>query len=64
MSSNIVPLESNRPESVIYHNRSIHSKKPLIVYDIIESMYPNANYLELFARNKRKNWDSYGLELS
>ncbi|GIU71963.1 MAG: hypothetical protein KatS3mg003_1442 [Candidatus Nitrosocaldaceae archaeon] len=64
VKGNIVPLESNRPESVIYHNRSIHSKKPLIVYDIIESMYPNANYLELFARNKRENWDSYGLELS
>ncbi|GIU70911.1 MAG: hypothetical protein KatS3mg003_0390 [Candidatus Nitrosocaldaceae archaeon] len=42
VKGNIVPLESNRPESVIYHNRSIHSKKPLIVYDIIEHMYPNA----------------------
>jgi N6-adenosine-specific RNA methylase IME4 len=58
-----IPLEANRPESVIYHNRSIHSKKPEIVYDIIESMYPNANYLELFARNTRENWDSYGLEI-
>ncbi len=61
---NIVPLESNRPESVIIADREEHSKKPLIVYDIIESMYPNANYLELFARNKRDNWDGYGLELS
>ncbi len=60
---NIVPLEANRPESVIYHEREEHSKKPDIVYDIIEHMYPNANYLELFARNKRSNWDSYGLEL-
>jgi len=41
-----------------------HSKKPKIVYEIIEKMYPNQKYLELFARNKEKrnNWTYWGKE--
>jgi len=40
-----------------------HSKKPEVMYEIIEKMYPNGKYLELFARNKRKGWESWGNEL-
>ncbi|MFP4642469.1 MAG: MT-A70 family methyltransferase [Chloroflexota bacterium] len=39
-----------------------HSTKPERVYEIIEYLYPNANYLELFARNTRPNWTAWGLE--
>lgn len=39
-----------------------HSQKPDIVYEIIEKMYPGP-YMELFARQKRKGWDSWGNEV-
>ncbi len=56
------PKPENRFSSVIKERRSKHSKKPKKVYDMIESMFPNQKYLELFARNKRKNWVSWGNE--
>ncbi|MEM4443566.1 MAG: MT-A70 family methyltransferase [Candidatus Nitrosocaldus sp.] len=61
-----IPLEDSRPESVIVAERKgEHSRKPDIVYDIIERMYPNCSYLELFAREKRREgWEAYGLDLS
>jgi N6-adenosine-specific RNA methylase IME4 len=40
-----------------------HSQKPVVVYDIIEKMYPQGQYLELFARNRRKGWKSWGNEI-
>ena len=52
----------DKPKSIIQGDNSIHSKKPEIVYSIIESMFPNMKYVELFARNKRKNWESWGNE--
>ncbi|MEM2857302.1 MAG: MT-A70 family methyltransferase, partial [Candidatus Nitrosocaldaceae archaeon] len=61
-----IPLEDRRPESVIVAERKgEHSRKPDIIYDIIERMYPNCSYLELFAREKRReNWGAYGLDLT
>lgn len=44
-------------------NVSKHSKKPELVYDMIETMYKGP-YIELFARNKRKGWKSFGNEVS
>ena len=40
-----------------------HSQKPVIAYEIIESLYPNATRLEMFARSKRKGWDVWGNEV-
>lgn len=40
-----------------------HSKKPDIVYEMIETMYAGP-YIELFARNTRQGWDSWGNEIS
>ena len=40
-----------------------HSTKPQIAYDIIEKLYPTAEKVELFARNKREGWDSWGNEI-
>jgi len=59
------PLEENRPPSVIYAPVREHSRKPAEVYEIIEKMYPNRKYLELFARpkEKRKGWTFWGLEV-
>jgi N6-adenosine-specific RNA methylase IME4 len=38
-----------------------HSRKPDEQYEIIEACSPGP-FLELFARGKRKNWDSWGNE--
>ena len=51
-----------KPNSYFDAKRGIHSRKPSIVYEIIESMY-NGPYVELFARTKRDDWDSWGNEL-
>ena len=40
-----------------------HSQKPEEAYRIIERLYPNTNKLELFARNRRDGWDSWGNEV-
>lgn len=39
-----------------------HSKKPEIVYEMIEKMY-SGPYIELFARQPRKDWDGWGNEI-
>ena len=58
-----LPQEKDRPSSVIMGPRKEHSEKPDSVYQDIEQMYPNRTYLELFARNKRQGWTSWGNEL-
>lgn len=58
-----VPEEQNRPPSVLQAPRRDHSEKPGEVYGIIEKMYPNRKYLELFAREKHEGWMSWGNEL-
>lgn len=48
--------------SVIEAPRTEHSKKPIEMYSLIEKVsYPP--YLEMFARNVRENWLSWGNEL-
>jgi len=42
---------------------SRHSEKPKEFYDIIEKLYPNYNKMELFARNKKDGWTSWGNEI-
>lgn len=39
-----------------------HSKKPQCAYTMLEDMFPTANKLEMFARNTRSTWDSWGNE--
>ncbi len=55
-----VPAPENRFSSVIRARREGHSKKPDCVYEMIEKMVPNKNYLEMFARRKRENWSVWG----
>lgn len=50
-------------DSVVTEERTKHSKKPEIFYDIIDTLYPNGKRIELFARSKRNGWDSYGNEV-
>tara|TARA_Y100001973_G_C5209182_1_gene344022 strand:- start:5484 stop:6020 length:537 start_codon:yes stop_codon:yes gene_type:complete len=49
--------------TLINAKRTKHSTKPLQMYEYIEKVsYPN--YVELFARQKREGWDSFGLEIN
>ena len=61
-----VPAESARPDSVIEAPRRKHSKKPDEVYHRIDRMYPefrDERYrIELYAREKREGWSSWGNE--
>lgn len=49
--------------SVFREKVTKHSKKPEIAYEIIESLYPQVNRLELYARNERDGWDCWGNEV-
>jgi N6-adenosine-specific RNA methylase IME4 len=54
------PEPENRYSSVIRSTRGEHSSKPEIVYEMVEKMFPNRKYLEVFARNNRPGWVSWG----
>ena len=59
------PGAQSRYQSVINASKGEHSKKPDLVYEIIEEAYPSTEHklLELFARNKREGWTSWGNEI-
>jgi N6-adenosine-specific RNA methylase IME4 len=40
-----------------------HSQKPECAYQMLESLFPQAEKLELFARTERDGWDQWGNEL-
>jgi N6-adenosine-specific RNA methylase IME4/ParB-like chromosome segregation protein Spo0J len=54
------PKGEDKPDSVIEAPRQEHSKKPEIVYDIIEKMYPELEKVELFCRQPRQGWKAWG----
>ena len=55
---------ANQTDSVYSEPRQEHSRKPLFYYEMIEKMHPHKNQkIELFARNKREGWDSWGNEI-
>jgi len=47
-------------DDVLLADQRNHSQKPDEVYQLIETMYPQCKYLELFARNTRPGWESWG----
>lgn len=57
------PDAEARYSSMIREARTNHSKKPECVYTMIEAMFPGQRYIELFARQKRPGWVSWGLEV-
>ncbi len=57
------PPEDKRLSSLFSFKRGKHSEKPPQVYGMIESMYPNADYIELFQRTPRKGWKGWGDEV-
>ena len=61
----LMPCESVRGKytTVLREPSTKHSAKPIVVYEMIEKMFPNANKIELFARNRRNGWEAFGNEL-
>ena len=58
------PLPEDRPSSVYQERRTQYSKKPNYYYDMIEKMYPNCKYLELFARQQYNDkWTAWGNQI-
>lgn len=60
---NIGTSDVKNQSSILHFPRREHSQKPDEVYAIIEKMYPHQKYLELFARNERKGWTSWGNQI-
>ena len=56
------PDPEERVDSVIEAARGRHSEKPELAYQRIEAMYPQLTKLELFARDSRPGWTSWGNE--
>ena len=59
----MLPTSNIVVSSIIEADIDEHSKKPEQGYNLIEKLYPNGKYLELFARDTRKNWTSWGNEI-
>ena len=55
--------ERGKIHSVFTEQVKRHSQKPESAYRIIERLYPNQHKLELFARDKRTGWKSWGNEV-
>ena len=59
-----LPLSSESVVQTVFSPKREHSRKPDEVIERIEALYPNATKLEMFAREKRRGWDSFGNEVS
>ena len=58
------PDNSVRVSSVFREKRTEHSKKPLCVYEWIENAFPFSTKLEMYCRNPRAGWQTFGNEVS
>jgi N6-adenosine-specific RNA methylase IME4 len=60
-----VPEPSARPASVFRAKRGQHSEKPILVYELLEAMYPaftERDRIELFSRTDRPGWSAWSNE--
>lgn len=58
------PVQEVRVSSIFRERRTEHSKKPDYFYELIETYFPNLPKIELFARNTRQGWASYGNQVN
>ena len=63
VKGNFRPNDCLYIKSVVFEAKGEHSQKPRKFYEIIETLYPNQKYLELFARSKRDGWEAWGKEV-
>jgi N6-adenosine-specific RNA methylase IME4 len=61
-----LPNQKGKPpiSSILAAAPRNHSQKPEEAYSLIESLYPNSRYLELFARENHDGWECWGNELN
>lgn len=59
--SNRTLKPGRRQTNIVVSRKREHSRKPDEIYDVIERCSPGP-YLELFARQRRKNWTVWGNE--
>lgn len=57
-----MPVADESIRQVVMACKQAHSAKPPDVHERIERLYPTASKIELFARQKRIGWDSWGDE--
>ena len=57
------PRGTRNEKQLIRVPRGAHSVKPSEIRDAIERMFPTQDRIELFARQKAKNWDVWGLDV-
>ena len=57
------PEQSLRKSSVFSEKRREHSRKPDCVRAYIESCFPDASRVEVFARKRFPGWDAIGFEI-
>jgi N6-adenosine-specific RNA methylase IME4 len=57
-----MPLGSEAVCQTVFAPKGEHSVKPDGVQTAIETLYPNALKLEMFARRARSGWSNWGLE--
>jgi N6-adenosine-specific RNA methylase IME4/DNA-binding CsgD family transcriptional regulator len=57
------PVAAGIRASVLTEPRTEHSRKPEAFYRLIEGLYPQGRYAELFGRQARKGWDVCGNEV-
>ena len=58
-----MPVQDRGVRKLLEAQMGVHSQKPMAIHKNIERLYPNMNYLELFARTKREGWDVWGNEV-
>lgn len=56
--------ERGKVHTVFRERVTKHSKKPDIAHEIIERLYPDLKKLEMYARETRDGWDSFGNEVA
>ncbi len=57
------PRGARNVKQLIRVPRTKHSEKPLAVLEGIEEMFPTQDKIEIFARDKSKGWDVWGLDV-
>lgn len=57
------PPEDLRPDSVIMEPAREHSRKPASLYATLDRCYKGVPKLELFAREPRRGWETWGNEV-
>lgn len=58
----IVKESRGKFTTVLSEKSRQHSRKPEISYTLIEQLYPASFKIDVFSREKRKNWDQFGDE--